>query len=211
MKKLVVLLLMITLGIGCVACSKKNPTDTQNTSGVNSEMNQPTEQDTQKPATPSVQVTDSLEILTKVWNSYGEEEKFYAAGGHPDAYVEGKPASYNLSKAEDLERTFCIPQESIQLVDDAATLQHSMNINNFSAAAYHLKSASDMQKVVDSIKDMTLNNQWLCGFPEKLIVVSVGDEYLVSAYGNGELITNFENKLSAVYGNAVKVMVKEDL
>lgn len=42
----------------------------------------------------------------------------------------------------------------------------------------------------------------MCGFPDKLVVITV-DDYVVSAFGNGELIDNFKAKLTAVYKSAV--------
>ena len=50
----------------------------------------------------------------------------------------------------------------------------------------------------------------MCGFPETLIIVQVGDSYLVSAYGNGELIENFKTKLVNTYAYA-EVVVEESL
>ena len=41
----------------------------------------------------------------------------------------------------------------------------------------------------------------MCGFPEKLVILSVGD-YIVSVFGAGELIDTFISKLTTEYGSA---------
>ena len=95
-------------------------------------------------------------------------------------------------------------------IDDAASMMHMMNANTFTAGAYHVTAASDVTEVTNAIKDKVMNNHWMCGFPETLIIVQVGDSYLVSAYGNGELIENFKTKLVNTYANA-EVVVEESL
>lgn len=186
MKNLIVGLLAMIMVFGCVAC------------GASQEEIR-------------VEVADATELLSKVWDTYGEDEKFFAMGGHFEAPVDNGPGAYDLAKAEDLMISFCIPTDAIAMVDDAATIMHAMNANNFSAAAYHVTDTANMQTIIDGIKEQTMNNQWLCGFPEKLIVVMVGNEYLVSAFGSADIVDNFEGKLVEVYGDAVVVSVEENL
>ena len=44
----------------------------------------------------------------------------------------------------------------------------------------------------------------MCGFPDKLVIAAVGD-YIVSVYGNEELVDTFAAKLAAAYPNAKTV------
>lgn len=209
MKKLTVFLLVTAFAVSSMACGLGNNNDTQNSQGT--ESGNQTENGTDTDTEAQLQITDANEILTKVWATYQEDEKFAAVGGHYESYTDGGPAKYDITKTEDMEASFCIPLEAIAMVDDAASLQHGMNVNNFTAAAYHLKNSADMQSLIDDIKNMTMNNQWLCGFPERLVIITVGDEYVVTAFGNGEIIDNFKNKLLAVYDNVPKLVVNEDL
>jgi len=184
MKRLLTMLLAGVMVLGCVACGGGKP---------------------------KVEVADANELLTKVWDTYAEDEKFFAMGGHFEAPVENAPGTYDVSKVEDLLVSFCIPSDAVAMVDDAATITHAMNANNFSAAAYHVTDAKNAQTIIDGIKEQTLNNQWICGFPEKLIIVTVGEDYLVSAFGAADIVDNFEAKLAEVYGEAVNVAVEEKL
>ncbi len=149
----------------------------------------------------SVSISEANEILTKVWDTYKEDEKFYVEG----------PMRLEEADAGYLERAFCFPAKSVNQIDDVAMLLHSMNANTFSAAAYHITEGTDMQALAEDIKDKTLDNQWLCGFPERLIIVAVGDEYLVTAFGNGDVVDNFKGKLLGAYDTDAELMVEENI
>lgn len=216
MKRLTAFLLVAALSLGCAACgigggdNTQNSSDSQKNTQTESETNR-TESNTENDTQIQLEITDANEILTKVWETYQENEKFAAVGGHFNSYKDGGPAKYDITQVEDLEASFCIPQESIAMVDDVATLQHGMNVNNFSAAAYHLVEGTNMQALIDDIKNMTVNNQWICGFPERLVIITVGDAYVVTAFGSGDIVDNFKTKLLGLYDNVPELVVDEDL
>ena len=215
MKKTVVFLLVTMMVFCCVACGgNDNNTQTPTESGnnTNTENNQePNSSEIESESGAQLQITDATEILTKAWEKYKENEKFAVVGGHYSNYTDGAPAKYDITKVEDMEAVFCIPKESVALIDDAASLQHGMNVNNFSAMAYHITDSSKMQILIDDIKGMTMNNQWICGHPDRLIMITVGDEYLVTAFGNGEIVDNFLTKVLSLYNNVPELVVDEDL
>ena len=159
----------------------------------------------------AVEIADATEILTTVWGTYAEDEMFAAAGGDSENMSMEGPAKFDVSKTEELAYLLNFPAELADKIDDAASLMHMMNANTFTAGAYHVADAADMSAVVDAIKDKVMNNHWMCGFPETLIIVQVGDNYVVSAYGNGELIENFKTKLTAAYKGVAEVVVEESL
>ena len=45
----------------------------------------------------------------------------------------------------------------------------------------------------------------MCGFPETLIIVTVDDNYVISAFGNGQIIETFKNKTTSVFEDATVV------
>lgn len=196
MKKLVVLLATVVMVLSCVACGGKE------VAGNNA---------------AKVEIADANEILTKVWDEYktsaSEEIQFPVAGGNVEAMVMDASAKFELtydSAKEVLVYSYCIPEESIDMTDDIATMMNMMMANNFTSAAYHVADAANVETVVTSIKDATLNNQWMCGFPEKLIIVTI-DNYVVSAFGNGMVIDAFKTAITTVYGDAAVVSVEESL
>ena len=95
-------------------------------------------------------------------------------------------------------------------IDDAASMMHMMNANTFTAGAYHIADAANQQAFCDKLKDNIMNRQWMCGFPDTLIIVTIGDNYVVSAFGNAEVIETFKTKLTAEYPVA-QVLYEENL
>ena len=75
---------------------------------------------------------------------------------------------------------------------------HMLNQNNFSCGVYHVKDSGNAEALAGKIKENILARQWLCGFPERLVILTVGD-YIVSVFGAGELTDTFTAKLSAEY------------
>lgn len=189
MKKLAVLLLAGVMTLGLVACGTKNA-DSESGS--------------------KVEIADATELLTKTWEAVPEDKKFAVVGGDAENMVEEKAGKFNLEKAEELglENTMCYPLDAVEYVDDAASLIHGMISNGFTAGAYHVTDAANVQNVVDAIKERTMNNRWMCGFPEKLIIVTV-DDYVVSAFGYLDNIDAFSEALTSVYGDAAVVVVEE--
>ena len=196
MKRIIAILLVCMLAIGAVACGKSG-----NDSQSNTEENAPVE---------TVDVADATELLTNVWNSYEEADKFPIGGGDYDNIVMDAPGKYDVAKVEDLDAVLGLPQSAATMIDDAASLMHMMNANTFTAGAYHVMDASNQQNVMDSLKDNIMNRQWMCGFPDTLIIASVGGEYVVSAFGNAEIIETFKNNLQAQYEIA-EIVYEESL
>lgn len=148
-------------------------------------------------------VADALTLLTTVWDSYGEDEKFPAMGGDfsEQNMVNGAPGTYGLDDASMLDSALGLPEASASMIDQAASLMHMMNTNTFTCGAFHVSKSDNVSAVADSLKENILARQWMCGFPDKLIVITVGD-YVVSAFGNGEIIDAFKTKTLAAYGSA---------
>jgi len=151
-----------------------------------------------------------LDALNAVWETYGDDEKFFAMGGDFNNPVNDAPGAYDVADAEGLDATLGFPQSSVALIDEAASLLHAMNANTFTAGAYHVVDAAEVEMLAEDLKDNILNRQWMCGFPETLIIVVVGENTIVSAFGNGEVIDTFKTKLLAVYEDA-EVVVEESI
>lgn len=148
-------------------------------------------------------VKSSLELLTAVWDSYGEDEKFSAAGGDmsEENMTMDAPGTFSVDDAAALDATLGFPGADAGKIDDAASLMHMMNANTFTCGAFHLKNQEDAADISNAIKDNILNRQWMCGFPDKLVIVKA-DDYIVSFFGENEIVDTFKEKLSAAYDSA---------
>lgn len=123
--------------------------------------------------------------------------------------VDGAAGMVDISDASEMSRLYGYPEAEIAKIDSAASLTHMMNLNTFSAAAYHTVNGADMAALSESFRNNLQGRQWICGFPDKLIVASVGD-YMVSAFGYGDLIDAFVKHLSEAYPDA-NVLVNEPI
>lgn len=158
-----------------------------------------------------VTIESPVALLDGVWSTFPEEEKFPVMGGDFGAPVDGAAGEFNISDVENAVATLHITEDSLKLVDKVATITHAMNANTFSAAAYHLADAANVTTLVDSLKDSIKSTQWMCGFPDTLIIYTVAEEYVVAAFGNAEAIASFKTKLATVYGESATLNVEESL
>ena len=62
----------------------------------------------------------------------------------------------------------------------------------------HLKDAGQLDAAAGEVKTYVMNTQWMCGFPDKLVVASLGG-YLVSVFGAEDLVDTFRDKLQTAY------------
>ena len=185
MKKILALLLAAVMVLSLAACTDKG-SEGGATSPSGAQTNQP---------------KSALEILEKVWSKYSTDEKFPATGGSEKHMEEDKPGKFDVSDAEALDFELGFPKAQATEIDDAASLMHMLNQNNFSCGVYHVKGSGNAEALAGKIKENILARQWLCGFPEKLVILTVGD-YIVSVFGAGELTDTFVAKLSAEYSSA---------
>ncbi len=203
MKKLIAMLLCLVMVAAMFAgCGKQDG----NEETVPTEMEPATEEVTEQ-ATEAPASSGAVEILANIWAAYGEDEKFMAMGGDSNNIVDGAPGAFALD-AELLSYQLLVPAEQVENIDDAAGLFHGMMLNNFTAGAFHI--TGDVDAFAEAMRDAVLNNQWMCGFPEKLVVAVVDGGYVVMAYGLNDFITPFTTHLSEVYADA-QIRYTEDL
>ena len=186
MKKIAALVLAVAMALPFAACSKKEGGGGTTSAGAQTEENRS---------------GGALEILEKVWDGYTADEKFPATGGYGKYMKDGRPGKIDAGDAETLDFELGFPKSEASAIDDAASLMHMLNQNNFSCGVYHVKNSGDTAALAGKIRDNILNRQWLCGFPEKLVILTVGD-YIVSVFGAAELTDTFTAKLSAGYSSA---------
>ena len=160
----------------------------------------PTE--TPKPETPAedkpaAAVDDALTILNAIWNTYSDEEKFPAAGGDSEHAVDGAPGSFDASNADSLSYQLTFPADDASLIDSAASLVHMMNLNTFTCGAFHVADANNVARLADDLRTTIQAKHWMCGFPDKVVVISVAD-YVMMAYGAEECVDDLVDACSKV-------------
>lgn len=177
MKKITSLALALALALTLTACGKKD-----NTAGNG---------DSSVPA-------DATALLTAVWDAHSDDEKFPAAGGDYENPVEDAPGAVSIADADNLNYMLTLPVENAGKIDGAASLSHMMNANTFTCGAFHVTSKDDVETVASDLRDAIQSKQWMCGFPDKLVVLTYG-EYVVALFGADDLVDDFVNTMTATY------------
>ena len=202
MKKLAVMVVTCML-LSVVGCGNKNSTDNSGNAGETTGT-QSLEQSNgdSEILENEVVIGDALEILTTVWGSYAEADKFPVAGGDSTNQNFEGPAAFDAANAEELDVTLGFPVAQVEQIDDAASMMNAMMANNFTAGVYHVKAENkdDVEAVATAIKDNLAAKQWMCGMPEKMVIIVV-DDYVVSAFGLGDTIDTFKTKVLESYEN----------
>ena len=140
----------------------------------------------------------SLELLNAVWEGIPEAERFPAGGGDEAQPADG-PGSFDMEVyAESFQYLILVDNDLMdKLSGDAATLMHMMNTNTFCSAAMRLKNSQDAESFAQRYKELVQSNQWMCGFPDTVVVLNLG-EYVLTAYGKEAPIQSFKNAALAL-------------
>ena len=189
MKKIVAFMLVAAMLLSVTACGGKANTET-------------TKDDTEGKT--------CVDILNDVWAAFPKNKQFAVSGGDYDHMVDGAAGAVDVTNVEVLDGFLGFPADSAGMIDEGACLIHMMNQNTFTAAVYHVTAADDVETVADAVKENILNRQWMCGFPDDLVVYRVGENFLAAAFGKEDNIDEFEDRLQEVFGSAV-LLYDEDL
>ena len=184
MKKILALLLAAVMVLSMAACGNNANTDeTQATEATET-------------------AASALEILETIWAKYGEDEKFAIIGGNMESAVDGAPGNYDMAYAENMTYNLLIPADQIANITEAASMIHMMTANTFTAGVFHLAEGVAAADFAATMQSAVQNNQWICGFPETLVIAAIGGEYVLVAFGINDAMTPFQTHLSEVYPDA---------
>lgn len=223
-KKILMIIGVAVLALGMVACTgktnsnenvpdavvdtdkdnvDKDNTDKDNadasaTDDVDNADNDNNEESSVK-LTVVTEITDSLSAYTTLWGNYAENEKFAAMGGDFNNYVDDVPGACGLSNPDAIMNFFYIPETVILSVDDMAALTHMMNANTYTGVILH---TTEQEGFADAVKDYIVATDWVCGFPDRLIVAELSNGYIAYAFGESSIMETYVGKLQATFPTA---------
>lgn len=219
MKKIIALILAcLMLTMSFVACTKgegettTEPAENNNDTTTAPEADQTTEEVTEAPV--ELAYKSAVDVLNIAWNAFADDQKFFVGGGNtynPDTLSMEGPAKFVATADTDYNDNLGYPAADAAKIDDAASMFHGMNVNTFTVGAFHFTSSADVDAMVNTIKDNILARQWMCGFPEKLVIVKLPGDYLVSMWGLGEgAVNTFVEKLTSNIEGA-EIVVEQNI
>ena len=204
MKKLIALLMVLTMVLSMAACTSETP-DNEGDEKETTETTESTE--------PVDYAAAAVEILQNVWDLYPEDEQFFVSGGNMEYHIEqmekdenymppNGPGVYDMAYAENLPYLVYIPETEMANVDGAATMIHGMLANNFSSGVVHVKAGTDVNAMATAIKDNLAQTQWICGTPDQMLVAVVNGEYVLVAFGVNDAMNPFVTRVGEAYPDA---------
>ena len=193
MKRKLAILLIALMTVSITGCSKKEAAE-----GNNSVQE-----------TVKIDAEDSLDLINTVWSNYDEANKFAVGGGDSANLNFEGPGAFDISVTDELDATLGFPTAQAEKIDNAASMMNAMMANNFTAGVYHLKDAASKDEVAGAIKENIMSRQWMCGMPEKMVVISAGD-YIISAFGLADVIDTFKAEVVETY-DVSEVLFEESI
>ena len=223
MKKLIAMLLAMIMVVSMAACGAKKeepPTEEPEIVEPAPETEEPTEEpevvepETEEPAPETEEPTEepemelpeaatnaSSEILNAIWNATPDEEKFPAAGGDALNMSMDAPGVVDLTSTDYITNILLVPTEQQANITEIGNLMHMMNSNTFTSGVYALTDASLAADFAAAMQERIQNNQWMCGFPEQLLIVDLNGSVLV-AFGLGDIISSFAAHTAEVFADS---------
>ena len=190
MNKLFALILVLAMALSMAACTSNKPTETTTAPT--------TEATTEATTEPAVVIESATEILENVWALFGEDEKFFTMGGDYEAMVDNAPGA--VKDTGFMNGTLLVPEAELANVTDCASLVHGMMLNNFTCGAFKV---TDAAAFAETMHGVISTNPWMCGMPEKMVIATIGAEYVVAMFGVNDAVNPVEEKLVAAYPDAV--------
>ena len=203
MKKFALLLMaaaLLSLLSGCRVSVEPNTTAHKTTAPIMTTAHPVT---TNRPTTTvGVTGSESTGILSTVWDSYAQEERFAAYGGTVEQSVADAPGALDMTAVDELTNVYLIPVERLEEVAEAASLVHMMNSNIFTGVVLQLKPSGQLRAFADDWRGVIRENRWICGQPDRLLMVAVDETHLLMAFGSNEAMDTFRAKATAIYGQS---------
>ena len=188
MKKIIALtlaLLMLTMSF--VACEKGNTETTTEAADNQTEAPAVDQTEEQTEAVVELPYANALELINIVFNGYNatatEDTMLYVAGGNINNFettsMEG-PAAFVALADSDYNDNLGIPESEASKIASAASMFNMMNTNVFNCYTVQFAAGTDVDASINAIKENILARQWICGAPEKLVIIKCpGDSILV--------------------------------
>lgn len=150
---------------------------------------------------------DSLAVFTAIWDAFPEDQRFSAFGGNQnESAVMDAPGAFDLTDTDGLTRLLLVPETVQGKLISTASLVHMMNTNSFTGAVLELSAldSSDTTALVETIT----GNHFMCGFPEKLVVMTL-DHFVLYAYGGEQQVNAFRDAATSALEGEISVVYDE--
>ena len=175
MKKLISLILIVTMMTAMAGCGEK------------------------KAEAGSV-YEDTTAVLSAVTSNMTEFPSF---GGNMSSPVENAPGKLDVTDTDTMTSMLLLPEDIQKAVTEVSTQVHMMNSNTFTSAALKL-DGMDLREAANSLEAAAKGTQFMCGMPDGMVIAAI-DGYLVYAYGITVNIDVFRQNIEGIEGAEILV------
>ncbi len=203
MKKIIALFLaLMMLTASFVACTTgEGETTTAPVENNGDTTTAPAADETTEAPVVELPYKNAAELAEMIFAAIPEDKQF--PGGGAEIVLGTEEGTFTLT---DLG----LAEEYHAKLDSAAQFRHMMNQNTFSAGIYQFKTAEDAAASVEALKNGINGKQWMCGFPEKLAIITLPGNYVIAMFGMGGLDPdpNFAMDLITPFIDGAKTVVE---
>ena len=216
MKKTIMLLLVFCLLATCLTgCRMSGTEDTTPSQQPTEESTMPTTEPSEAPTGDNTALqgsasTQSAKILSNIWSTYAEDERFAVYGGTVENSVSDGPGDLDMKNTEELTTRYLVPEDQLATIREGASLVHLMNNNIFTGVVFQLADEANEKTLAKTLRDKLQGNQWICGQPDKLLIADLEGDHLLMAFGSKDAMETFRGKLMGVYADA-EILYEENI
>ena len=141
--------------------------------------------------------SESAKILQKIWDLYPQNERFSVYGGAVEQSVADGPGDLDMTMTEELTTRYLLTEDQLQMVEEGASLVHLMNNNIFTAVVFKVKE--NPQNLAKGWRSSIQGTRWICGQPDRMLLVQPVDGYLLMAFGSQDAMTAFRSHMITAF------------
>ncbi len=155
-------------------------------------------------------VGSAVDVLKNIWDRYTDDDRFSATGGDDANSVTDAPGTFDIQDVGGLSTRLVFPSDNTYMIDDAASLMNSSDSNTFTGGVYHVSDTENVSALAYALKDNIESTEWAYGSPDRLIIVDLGDGYVLCAFGEEETLKTFKERMSEAYSES-KILYDQEL
>jgi len=144
-------------------------------------------------------VTQSCDVLARIWSGYIAGERFAVFGGDPRNSVSEGPGDLDITDSNMLQKRFFLTPDLTDQITEGAALEHLLNRNVFCTGVFRLAEGADAIQFTLQLRNALENTQWSGGRPQRYLIAQPEQGFLLLAYGQTSALDTFLIRMNQAY------------
>lgn len=147
-----------------------------------------------------IQLTRAEDVLVYTWSAYDDKDRFGIVGGDLENEMIGSMGEFNIEEVDEMDYVLGIPEKAVKYVENAASMKDEMDAYTFTSGAFYITDSENVKDFLKLVKENIMDKVWPEGEPEKLIIATVSENYVVVAFGLEDKVDTFKTNLKSATG-----------